>query len=103
MVSMLFRESRVVGMSVRHWKDGRVETNSSISRQHVPKPRPLVAVNFSHLRDIIILPIRTSDKYIGVLAVVLRMKAFFHVCFGLDRIVSKVQTSLGWNPTPYSH
>ena len=84
-VSLLFRESRVEGMRVRHWKDGRVETNSSISRQHVPKPRPLVAVNFSHPRNIMILPIRTSDKHIVVLVVVLRMKTFFHVCFGLDR------------------
>ena len=84
-VSLLFRESRVVGMRVRHWKDGRVETNSSISRQHVPKPRPLVAVNFSYLRNIMIVPIRTSDKHIAVLVIVLRMKTFFHVYFGLDR------------------
>ena len=92
-VSSLFRESRVEGMRVRHWKDGRVETNSSISRQHVPKPRPLVAVNFSHLRNIMILPIRTSDKHIVVLVVVLRMKTSFHVCFGLDRKSIKISES----------
>ena len=93
MVSSLFRESRVVGMRVRHWKEGRVETNSSINRQHVPKPRPLVAVNLSHLENTIILPIRTSDKHITVLVVVLRMKAFLHSCFGLGRMSIKISES----------
>ena len=80
-------------MRVRHWKDGRVETNSSISRQHVPKPRPLVAVNFSHLRNIMILPIRASDNHIGMLVIVLRMKTFFHLCFGLERKSIKISES----------
>ena len=80
-------------MRVRHWKDGRVEVNSSISRQHVPKPRPLVAVNFSHLRNFKILPIRTSNKHIAVLVVVLGMKTFCHVCFGLEKKSIKTSES----------
>lgn len=93
MVSLLFRESRVVGMRVRHWKDGRVETNSSINRQHVPKPRPLVAVNLSHLRNAMISPICTSDKYIAVLVIVLRMKTLCHSCLGLERRSIKISES----------
>ena len=44
-----------------------------------------MAVNLSHLGNAIILPIRTSDKHIAVLVIVLRMKTFPHSCFGLDR------------------
>ena len=80
-------------MRVRHWKEGRVETNSSINRQHVAKPRPLVAVNLSQLRNTMILPIGTSNEHIAVLVIVLRMKTLFHSCFGLDRKSIKISES----------
>ena len=40
-----------------------------------------------------ILPIRTSDKHIAVLVVVLRMETFFHECFGLDKGSIKISES----------
>lgn len=46
-VSSLFLESRVVMMRVRHSKAGREDMNSSISRQHIAKPRPLCWLHVS--------------------------------------------------------
>lgn len=55
-MSLLFLESRVVKTMVRLWNEGRDETNSSISRQQIANPRPLLVINIRPL------PITNQDN-----------------------------------------
>ena len=88
-VSLLFPESRVEMMRVRHWKEGRVVANSSINRQHVAKPRPLIhvrpSIKSSRVESYSILPVRTSDEHVAMLFVVLRMETLYHDCSDVRR------------------
>lgn len=49
-VALPFLSSRVVKIKVNWWVSGRESRNSSISRQHVAKPRPLAKLSVSQFR-----------------------------------------------------
>ena len=63
-------------MRVRHSKAGREDMNSSISRQHMAKPRPLLYIS-AHQINLLLpstSPICSGDKHIIVLFIIFWME-----------------------------